>query len=327
MEILYPYEMAERTKLAEQSGSASSAAMTPSASQSSVDSQTSIKSDGSASKRVSFSLISDNETQQRPKSITADRVDGASKRASAKATDIYSNMAALDGPVRQISPARDLSTGVRQPRTKSAASESASPEDRARPALPVKRPGVDRAVQTDESRCERLHGRSAYREADPVVVTQAPVSTTSLTTDASLRSRESNIILVETALFERENRLEVEKAAMRIQAARLEKLALQLREGQKVIDQVTAVQREHEHALQEREEKLKRKEAEIAQREGILSVQARGRTAQEQAARTWRQEQDLKAQKRNVELRAVNLERAEEEWCQKTGKPFVPQTY
>ena len=122
----------------------------------------------------------------------------------------------------------------------------------------------------------------------------------------------------EAAILRRE--LDLEAEAQRLLLVERDLLA---REGE--VDDHEDELEERLRAVQRREADVQRREAEQRQVEGMREWR-RGTGSQEaREAELYRRRDELRFLKSDMVQRTEDLARAEQEWCEKTGRPYVPK--
>jgi len=165
----------------------------------------------------------------------------------------------------------------------------------------------------------RMPSQNADEAVERIVTDKAPTTISGhiVYTDDTLRTREEALQTRLTQVEEGEALIKAEDERLRAWQAELEKQATHNKERQAVLD-------DHEQEVEQRLKLVQQREADQYFKEGMLAMLARGKTHQEQVATNFRREQDTKAMKKEYKTRLEQLNKAEEQWCQKTGQPYVP---
>ncbi|CAD6564281.1 MAG: hypothetical protein CYPHOPRED_003242 [Cyphobasidiales sp. Tagirdzhanova-0007] len=168
---------------------------------------------------------------------------------------------------------------------------------------------ADRSIQTDNV---LLHALKPTLPARIIV------------TDESLRDRERNVRALEEDLSERSEALQAREDVLRTEASRLEALERRVLDQHESNESLSKLHADRGLELEQRLRAVQKREANMNLHEGVMAMKARGQSYWEREAAEFRRQQDLQAMKKELLMRAEDLNKAEKDWCIKRNLPFVP---
>ena len=145
-----------------------------------------------------------------------------------------------------------------------------------------------------------------------------------IVTDESLRDRERNVRALEEDLSERSEALQAREDVLRTEASRLEALERRVLDQHESNESLSKLHADRGLELEQRLRAVQKREANMNLHEGVMAMKARGQSYWEREAAEFRRQQDLQAMKKELLMRAEDLNKAEKDWCIKRNLPFVP---